>query len=327
MSGRIARASGSFRRRADEVRPADDQPGLRPADQLVAGEQRRGRRRRPGARSASARGPGRRPPCRGGRPLPRSSTTSAPCAWARAASSAGIGRLREAGHREVGRVDAQDHRRATLAERCLVVLDAGPVRRPDFDEAGAGPPDDLRDPDAAADLDELAPPDDDALPAGQADGEDQGGGAVVRDQGVLGAGEGDEVLLGRAVAAPPPSGGAVELEKERARGRPPRRRGWRLRPGRPPQVRVDDHAGGVDDAGRKRARGDAVEPGDDRVRRARRSSAAARRPPAAPARRRPPRAATARSASCSPLPGARAHGDEEPLDAGRTRTAGRLTPG
>ena len=38
LSGRIARASGSRAHPGDEVRPADDEPGLRPADQLVAAE-------------------------------------------------------------------------------------------------------------------------------------------------------------------------------------------------------------------------------------------------------------------------------------------------
>ena len=38
LSGRMARASGSRRIRADEVRPADDESGLRPADELVAAE-------------------------------------------------------------------------------------------------------------------------------------------------------------------------------------------------------------------------------------------------------------------------------------------------
>ena len=51
----------------DEVGPADDQPRLRPAHELVAAEQSRGRRRPPAAPRASARGRARTPPCRAAR--------------------------------------------------------------------------------------------------------------------------------------------------------------------------------------------------------------------------------------------------------------------
>ena len=89
-------------------------------------------------------------------PLPRSSTTSAPWPWASAASAAGSGASVKPGLAEVRRVDAQDDRGAAIGERRLEVRRARPVRRPDLDQARAGPPDDLGDPDAATDLDELA---------------------------------------------------------------------------------------------------------------------------------------------------------------------------
>ena len=86
-------------------------------------------------------------------------------------------------------------------ERRLEVLDAGPVRRPDLDQPGAGPPDDLRDPHAAADLDELAARHDDPAAApGEPDRQRERRGVVVRDERVLGAGQRDEVLLGRPEA-------------------------------------------------------------------------------------------------------------------------------
>ena len=66
--------------------------------------------------------------------------------------------------REVRRMDAQDDGRPAVGERRLEVGGARPVRRADLDEPGAGAPDDLRDPHAAADLDELAARDRDAAP-------------------------------------------------------------------------------------------------------------------------------------------------------------------
>ena len=64
-------------------------------------------------------------------------------------------------------------------------------------ELRAGAPDDLGDPDAAADLDELAARHDDAAAApGEADGEGERRRVVVRDERVLGAGQRDEVVLG-----------------------------------------------------------------------------------------------------------------------------------
>ena len=71
----------------------------------------------------------------------------------------------------------------------------------------------------AADLDQLAARDGDpAAPPGQSDGQRHRGGVVVRDERVLGAGQGDEVLLGEAEARAAPAGGAVELQEERLGG-------------------------------------------------------------------------------------------------------------
>ena len=123
--------------------------------------------------------------------------TIAPCAWASVGERRRVRRLDEA---RSGRssTDGRAGRRArpAVGQRRLEVRGARPVRRPDLDQPRAGPPDDLRDPDAAADLDELAARDGDAAPAGKPDGERQRRGIVVGDERVLGAGQGDEVLLG-----------------------------------------------------------------------------------------------------------------------------------
>ena len=123
-----------------------------------------------------------------------------------------IGRLDEAGLREVRRMDAQDDGRPPVGERRLEVGGAGPVRRPDLDEPRAGPADDLRDPDAAADLDELAARDGDAAPAGQPDRERQRRGVVVRDERVLGAGQRDR-------GGPRRPGTAARAARRRGRAR------------------------------------------------------------------------------------------------------------
>ena len=67
LSGRIARASGSRRSLAIEVRPPDDEPGLRPADELVAAERHEIGAGREPLRRHRLVGESERAPCRGGR--------------------------------------------------------------------------------------------------------------------------------------------------------------------------------------------------------------------------------------------------------------------
>ena len=129
----------------------------------------------------------------------------------------GVRVLDEARLAEVRAVDPQDERAATLRERRIEVRRAGAVRRPDLDEPGAGAPHDLGDAHATPDLDELAARDDDAAATREPDRERQGGRVVVRDEGILRARERDEMLLRRAVAAPPAAALAIELEQDRSR--------------------------------------------------------------------------------------------------------------
>ena len=197
LSGRIARASGSRRIRAIEVGPPDDEPGLRPADELVAAERDEVGAGRQALARASARGPARRPRCRAARRCPRSSMTIAPCAWASAASSAGSGASVKPAMREVRRVDAQDDRRPAVGQRRLEVGGARPVRRPDLDRAGRRPAGRSRGSGRrrrsrrarrARRRRRAAP--------GQPDRQRERRGVVVGDERVLGAGQRDEVLLG-----------------------------------------------------------------------------------------------------------------------------------
>ena len=160
-------------------------------------------------------------------------------------------------------MDAQDGPRLAVREDLLEVRDPRPVRRPDLDQPRPGPPDDLRDPHPAADLDELAARHRHAAPApGQADREPDRRGVVVRHERVLGAGQRDEVLFGLAESRAAAPGPAVELEEEVGAGGLRGGLDRRSRPRRAPEVRVDDHAGRVDH-GLEAHRAQHREPGGD----------------------------------------------------------------
>ena len=197
-----ARASGSRRSRATRSARPDDQARLRPAEQLVAAERDEvGAGRQPLAR-ASARGPGRSAAVSSSAPLPevvdddravrvgeRARARAGPGASMNPACAKFDGWTRRT---TVARPSASGASKSAARVRFVV---------PDLDEPRAGPPDDLGDAHAAADLDQLAARHGDAAPAGQAHRERQRRRVVVRDQGVLGAGQRDEVLLGGAEAA------------------------------------------------------------------------------------------------------------------------------
>ena len=81
--------------------------------------------------------------------------------------SSSFGRLREAHHPEIRLVHAKQDGGA-LADRTLVVLDPRAVRRADLDEAGSRAREHLGNPEAVADLDELAARDETSRPSASA---------------------------------------------------------------------------------------------------------------------------------------------------------------
>ena len=182
--------------------------------------------------------------------------TIAPCAWAIAATSAGrrasVNPLMRSSTDGPGGRPAPGRRPARAsksAARVRFVVPTSTSRAP-------ARRDDLRDPDAAADLDELAtrdtttPPRRPASPTASA----QGRGVVRHDQRVLGAGQGAEMLLGAVEAPAAAAGRLVELEVavRRRGGHGGHARG--ARPRRTSEVRVEDHPGRVDDVRRHRQR-------------------------------------------------------------------------
>ena len=159
--------------------------------------------------------------------------------------------LGEADDAEVRLVDAQEQR-GVRSDRPLVVGGAGPVRRPDLDEAGAGASEHVRDPEAVADLDQLPARDDDLAALGERGERKQDrGGVVVDDQRRLGtrepAQERREVILARAAGA----AREVVLEVGVARGLAhPRQRALGER--RAAEIRVHEHPGCVEHAAQSR---------------------------------------------------------------------------
>jgi len=82
-----------------------------------------------------------------------------------------VGGFGEPGHREVRRMDAQDRFRSAIGQRAFEVGSSRAVGGPDLDKLRAGAPDDVRDPDATADLDELPARDRDPSTAHEGDSE------------------------------------------------------------------------------------------------------------------------------------------------------------
>ena len=162
---------------------------------------------------------------------------------------------REALDAEVARMDLEDEP-GPLAERGRVVPQVRAIRRADLAQARPGRLEQLGDPEAVADLDHLAARNDD-LGAARRHGQrarDEGerGGTVVDDEGV-GAG-GEPLPQGReraATAAGTLPGDDVELDVAVAGGQGHRVAGRRGEPG-PADVRVEDDAGGVEDAAQAR---------------------------------------------------------------------------
>ena len=134
----------------------------------------------------------------------------------RAARAGQLGDLDLAGESDdaiVAGVDAQ-HAAGPLPQRPRVVGQVGAVGGADLVEAGAGGGDEVREPEAGPDLDELAAADDHLAGAGQrGGGEQERRGAVVDHQGVLRLRAGGEQgRAGAGAASRPGSRAQVELD-------------------------------------------------------------------------------------------------------------------
>ena len=220
----------------DEVGAADRDPGLRPAQQLVAGERDdvgAGLDRRPGGRLVPGLDQGTRAEVVDeGEPVPLGEACEVP----------GARLLGEPDHTEVRLVHAEQDG-GPLGDGALVVGEPRAVGGPDLDERRPGAGEHVRDAEAVADLDQL-PARDDHLAALRQGGERQQDrrGVVVDHERGLGARQlaedGGDVVLAR----PPRAGLGVVLEIGVARANLAHPLERRLRQRGAPQVRVHDHA-------------------------------------------------------------------------------------
>ena len=209
-------------------RAADQQPGLRTAEQLVAraaDERGAGRDRALQRRLVRERGdPVTRRPAR---PSPTSSITGTPSSHSASIETSSTNpreRKFDGWTRRIAR-----RRLFGGGQRALVVAEPRAVRGPDLDHRRAGLRDHLGDPEAAADLDQLAARDDDRLAgAGQrGDRQQHRRGAVVDDDRILRTGQLPEDAPRRASGgcrARPCRGSARGSSSPRPLGRPRRER-------------------------------------------------------------------------------------------------------
>ena len=237
--------------RRDRLGRAHGDARLRPAEQLVAGEQRhvRPRRHRVGHERLRREPVRARVEHRAAAEVVEQQQPALARERREAVERRGLG---EADDAEVRGVDAQQRRRL-VGDRLGVVAEVGAVRRADLDEARAGLAHDVGDAEPAPDLDELPARDDDLAPgAERRQREQQRGGVVVdRDarlrprhprQRVR------EVVEARAARARR----EVELQVRVARRRRPHRLDGRAREGGASEVGVDHDARRVDHAPQRR---------------------------------------------------------------------------
>ena len=236
--------------RRDRIRAAHHQPRLRTAEQLVAGE---AHERGAGAhRAAHGRLVGQH-----GQVLGEvAGADVVDHRHAELAQLLDLHLLDEAELAEVGRVRAQD-RAGAVADGVGVVGAAGAVGGADLDERRAGLRDHVGHAEAAADLDELAARDHDlAARAGERrGGEQHRGGAVVDGERRLGAGQLGEQRLDVVMARTAAPARGVPLERRVALRGAGDRLARRRRERRAAEVRVDDHAGGVEHPPQRRLLG------------------------------------------------------------------------
>ena len=246
-------------------RRAEHQPGLRAAEQLVAG-----RRDERGALRERGGGVGLVGQQRVRREQPRPDVGDDGHAEAgQLVDPAGAG---EAAHHEVRRVHLQ-HERGVLADGLGVVGPGDPVGGADLAQPGTGRLQERGDAEAVADLHELAAGDH-HLPTLRQRERDQRErrGAVVRHVRGRGGGHRGEQRADRARPARAAlAGGEVQLHVARAR-RDVQRGAGRVGQRGPPEVRVQQHPGGVEDgAERGGGAGQRVERGVDDVGRGQRA--------------------------------------------------------
>ena len=208
--------------RLDRLGGADEQAGLRPAQELVPAE-------------ADERGAGAHRAADGGLLGEQLDVVGQHAGadvvdhrHAELAQRVDLDLLDEADRAEVRRVRAEDDggvgRRARPRSRPA----ARAVGRPDLDEPRPGLRDDVGDPKAAADLDELPARDDDrpSRARERRGGQQDGSRAVVDDERVLRAGHLAQQRVDVHVARAAVPGGEVELEVEYRQPPPPP---WRAR--------------------------------------------------------------------------------------------------
>ena len=158
------------------------------------------------------------------------------------------GALGEAGDAEIRGVDAKQQARAVI-DRALVVAGAGAVGGAHLAQDGAAFGHDVGDAEAVADFDELAAGDDYFGGFGESiEDEEDGGGVVIDDDGGFGADDFGEEARGVLVAFAALPAPEIVFEIGVVRRGFGDLRGGFGREGCAAEIRVQDYAGGVDDA-------------------------------------------------------------------------------
>jgi hypothetical protein len=149
-----------------------------------------------------------------------------------------------------------EHERGVRPDRALVVGDVGAVGGADLAQPGADRLDQVRDPEAVADLDELSARDYDLPAGGERRGDEcEGGGPVVDQVRSGGTGHGGEQRGEHTCAAATTgAGGEVQLDVARAGGDGQGFAGGRAQR-RPAEVGVQHDPGGVEHGEQRRGCG------------------------------------------------------------------------
>lgn len=224
---------------------ADDEPGLRPPQQLVAAE---GDHVAAGRQHLLRQRLARQPVS-----AQVHQRAAAQVGGQRQALRMGNARERRLAHRRgepLDRVVAGVHlhqERGAFADGAFVVVRVGAVGGAHFDQRGAGGGHHVGHAEGAADLDQFAARDDDLPAPGQrGDGEQHRGGVVVDHRRGFSAGEGAQELLDDRIAVAAAAGGQVVLEVVGAAHHRQQVLQGRVCQQRAAQVGVDHRAGEVE---------------------------------------------------------------------------------